>query len=93
MKIENKNGLKILTPEADCVLYSVITDEYHEKVFLGVNDSVDNYREVKKEILEKEENKKVEQLEEVIKQQDAAISNLAEQLAALAVLVNDKKED
>ncbi len=92
MKIEDRNGLQVLTPESpDFILYSVRNNSYSEKVFLGKNDSIDNYREIAKALLQdKNEKNRVQELEETIKQQNAAISNLAKQLAELQALINKK---
>ena len=70
MKLEYRNGLQILTPDSsDKILYSVNTNSYMEKVFLGKNDSKDNYREIDKALLEKEDSR-VDILEKTIKQQE-----------------------
>ena len=92
MKIEEKNGLRILTPESDeYILYSTIKNEYYEKVYLGKNDSIDNYREMEKVLLNKpNENERIQELLDIINKQEAAISNLAIQLEELTLLVNKK---
>lgn len=92
MKIEDVKGVKLLVPDSsDFILYSVSRNTYHEKVYLGKNDSMENYREIEKALLEKsDDNKKVEELLEVINKQEAAIADLAAQLAELALLVNKK---
>ena len=46
MKLEERGTLRILTPEVGYKLYSVKTNEYYTKVYLGKFDSVDNYREM-----------------------------------------------
>ena len=46
MKLEERGTLRILTPEVGHKLYCVSTNSYTTKVYLGVNDSIDNYREV-----------------------------------------------
>ena len=46
MKLEERGSLRILTPEVGYKLYSVKTNEYYTKVYLGVNDKLDNYREM-----------------------------------------------
>ena len=46
MKLEERGTLRILTPEVGHKLYCVSTNSYMTKVYLGVNDSIDNYREV-----------------------------------------------
>ena len=90
MKLEYRNGLQILTPDSsDKILYSVNTNSYMEKVFLGKNDSKDNYREIDKALLEKEDSR-VDILEKTIKQQEEIIADLAKQLASLVDLINNK---
>lgn len=90
MKIEYKNGIQILTPDSsDKILYSVNTNSYMEKVFLGKNDSKDNYREIDKALLEKEDSR-VDALEKTVKQQEEIIADLAKQLASLVDLMNNK---
>ena len=46
MKLEERGTLRILTPEVGHKLYCVSTNAYMTKVYLGVNDSIDNYREM-----------------------------------------------
>lgn len=46
MKLEERGTLRILTPEVGHKLYCVSTNSYMTKAYLGVNDSIDNYREV-----------------------------------------------
>lgn len=46
MKLEERGTLRILTPEVGHKLYCVSTNSYTTKAYLGVNDSIDNYKEV-----------------------------------------------
>ena len=46
MKLEERGTLRILTSEVGQKLYCVSTNSYTTKVYLGVNDSIDNYKEV-----------------------------------------------
>ena len=46
MKLEERGTLRILTSEVGHKLYCVSTNSYTTKVYLGVNDSIDNYKEV-----------------------------------------------
>lgn len=93
MKIENRKGLRIITPESpDYILYSVERNTYHEIVYLGKNDSVDNYKEMERRLLNQaKEDNKIEQLLNKIEEQDALISKLAKQLADLTDLVNKNR--
>ena len=52
MRLEERGSLRILTPEVGYKLYSVKTNEYYTKVYLGKFDSADNYREIKIELIE-----------------------------------------
>ena len=52
MRLEERGTLRILTPEVGYKLYSVKTNEYYTKIYLGKFDSVDNYREIKIELME-----------------------------------------
>lgn len=92
MRIENVNGVQILVPESpEYILYNAKRNEYCEKVCLGKNDSMDNYTDMNRALLEKtNENKKVQDLLDVIEKQNTAIADLAAQLAELSSLVNKK---
>lgn len=46
MKLEERGTLRILTPEVGYKLYCIPTNSYVTKVYLGVNDSIDNYKEM-----------------------------------------------
>ena len=46
MKLEERGTLRILTPEVGHKLYCIPTNSYTTKVYLGVNDSIDNYKEM-----------------------------------------------
>lgn len=46
MRLEERGSLRILTPEVGYKLYCVSTNSYATKVYLGVNDKLDNYREM-----------------------------------------------
>ena len=95
MKLSNVNGLRILTPESsDFMLYNIRTNSYCEKIYLGVNDSPDNYREIAKELIDfdnKDNRSKVEELQAIIDRQNDAIAELSKQLLELASII--KKED
>ena len=69
----------------------MLRNTYCDKVFLGKNDSVDNYKEIEKRLIEQsEDNNKMQELLDKIEKQDALISKLAEQLAELTKLINEK---
>ena len=46
MKLEERGTLRILTPEVGYKLYCIPTNSYITKAYLGVNDSIDNYKEM-----------------------------------------------
>ena len=50
MKLEERNGLRILTPDTAHLLQRKGDDNnFSEIVYLGKNDSVDNYSEISEE--------------------------------------------
>mgnify|MGYP003292705220 CR=1 FL=1 len=49
MKIVNKGALRILFPENGYELINKATGVHSEKIYLGINDSMDNYIEIMKE--------------------------------------------
>ena len=52
MKIIENNGLRLLLPQSnDFTLYNVNSNSYHEKVYLGKFDNIDNYREIEKSLV------------------------------------------
>lgn len=90
MKIIENNGLTILLPESsDFVLYNVRHNSYHDKVYLGKADSVNNYREINKELqpgYQKDLNK-------IISNQEQAIAELSNKLEQLMAQVNQGPKD
>ena len=52
MRLEERGSLRILTPEVGYKLYSTVRNDFYDKVYLGKFDSVDNYREIKIELME-----------------------------------------
>ena len=52
MILENKNGLRVLYPDKNCKIYSQVTNSYHDLVYLGIYDKVEEYTEVKEEYIE-----------------------------------------
>ena len=82
MKIIENDGLRLLVPESeDFVIYDVKANMYHEKVYLGKFDSIDNYREVHKSSQPGHDASK--DYKSVIDKQEQAIAFLTEQLAML----------
>lgn len=52
MQLEDSGGLRILKADEGYKLYSVISNEYYDQVYLGIYDSEENYREIQVEPLE-----------------------------------------
>lgn len=64
MKLEERGTLRILTPEVGHKLYCVSTNSYVTKVYLGVNDKLDNYREIAIELLGEQQTETLETMKE-----------------------------
>lgn len=90
--VKNKLGFTVLTPESpDFLIYSTITDTYHKIVYVSHNDSVDNYREVEKALIEEAQLKTANnELTRRLEKQDATIAKLTQQVAVLMNLINKK---
>ena len=52
--IEKDNGLRILIASKGYKIYSTLSNIYINKVYLGVNDSIDNYKEIAIELLDEQ---------------------------------------
>lgn len=82
MKIIENDGLRLLIPELeDFIIYDVKSNMYHEKVYLGKFDTMDNYREMHKSLQPGYDADK--DYKSVIDKQEQAIAYLTEQLAIL----------
>lgn len=93
MKLIEDKGLRLLLPESDdLILYSIKSNDYYEKVYLGKFDTIDNYREIDKSLL-KNNSKDVNDLLDIINKQDAALIELSNKLTELSKLIpsNDDK--
>jgi hypothetical protein len=93
MKLIEDKGLRLLLPESDnLILYSIKSNDYYEKVYLGKFDVIDNYREIDKSLL-KNNSKDVDDLLDIINKQDAALTELSNKLNELSKLIpsNDDK--
>lgn len=51
MKLVDNGIVRRLIPEKGCKIYSQKTNEYYDIVFLGKNDSINNYTEVLEDTL------------------------------------------
>ena len=52
--IEKDNGLRILIASKGYKIYSTLSNIYINKVYLGINDSIDNYKEIAIELLDEQ---------------------------------------
>lgn len=87
MRIIENNGLQLLMPDSnDFVLYNVLSNSYHEKVYLGKFDTIDNYREIHKSLQPGYD--KNEELKGIVDSQEKAIADLTEQLTRLMNQIN-----
>lgn len=93
MKLVEDKGLRLLLPESDnLILYSIKSNDYYDKVYLGKFDTIDNYREIDRSLL-KNNSKDVNDLLDIINKQDAALIELSNKLTELSKLIpsNDDK--
>ena len=93
MKLIEDKGLRLLLPESDdLILYSIKSNDYYDKVYLGKFDTIDNYREIDRSLL-KNNSKDVNDLLDIINKQDAALIELSNKLTELSKLIpsNDDK--
>lgn len=93
MKLIEDKGLRLLLPESDnLILYSIKSNDYYDKVYLGKFDVIDNYREIDKSLL-RNNSKDVNDLLDIINKQDAALIELSNKLDELSKLIpsNDDK--
>ena len=93
MKLIEDKGLRLLLPESDnLILYSIKSNDYYDKVYLGKFDVIDNYREIDKSLL-RNDSKDVNDLLDIINKQDAALIELSNKLNELSKLIpsNDDK--
>ena len=93
MKLIEDKGLRLLLPESDnLILYSIKSNDYYDKVYLGKFDVIDNYREIDKSLL-RSNSKDVNDLLDIINKQDAALTELSNKLNELSKLIpsNDDK--
>lgn len=89
MKIIENDGLKLLKPESeDFVLYNTKLNMYHEQVYLGKLDTVDNYREIHKSLQPGYDKDK--DLKSIVDSQEQAIAALTEQLTKLMNQIDPK---
>lgn len=86
MILEEKNGLRILTPQSSrYIIHIKATDTYHEKVYLGKTATLDEFEEIDKLTLEQFDRNEVilNEVAETQDEQDSLIIDLATQIAIL----------
>lgn len=91
MKLEERGTLRILTPEVGYKLYCIPTNTYITKAYLGVNDKLDNYREIAIELLGEQQTETLETMKE--KRIKLSKNNLAKYLEENPLLSTVKYEE
>ena len=91
MKLEERGTLRILTPEVGYKLYCIPTNSYITKAYLGVNDSIDNYKEIAIELLGEQQPETLETMKE--KRIKLSKDNLAKYLEENPLLSTVKHEE
>lgn len=91
MKLEERGTLRILTPEVGYKLYCIPTNTYITKAYLGVNDKLDNYREIAIELLGEQKEETLETMKE--KRIKLSKDNLAKYLEENPLLSKVRHEE
>lgn len=81
MRVINTDLLTLLEADEGYLLYSPATNQYYKKVYLGKNDSPDNYREVIDE-----EYQDTTDLEKITKEQDDVLLDVAYRITILEIV-------
>lgn len=82
--IEKDNGLRILIASKGYKIYSTLSNTYINKVYLGVNDTIDNYREViDEEYVDIDVVTALKEAQKVNDEQDSMIIDMATEIAVL----------
>lgn len=89
--IEKDNGLRILIASKGYKIYSTLSNIYINKVYLGVNDSIDNYKEIAIELLGEQQPETLETMKE--KRIKLSKDNLAKYLEENPLLSTVKYEE
>lgn len=67
MEIIDNGIVRVLTSKKGYKLYNINTNQYYDKVYLGINDSIENYREIiDEDYVDTDLSNRVKELEEVI---------------------------
>ena len=89
--IEKDNGLRILIASKGYKIYSTLSNIYINKVYLGINDSIDNYKEIAIELLGEQQPETLETMKE--KRIKLSKDNLAKYLEENPLLSTVKYEE
>ena len=89
MHIENKETMRILTPDFGYVIYNKKTDSYTSKVYLGINASLDDFTEVIDENIPKAIREKVIEVSEEVKNA-TEINNTQDEILNISMLATDE---
>ena len=89
--IEKDNGLRILIASKGYKIYSTLSNIYINKVYLGINDSIDNYKEIAIELLGEQQPETLETMKE--KRIKLSKDNLAKYLEENPLLSTIKYEE
>lgn len=79
MKLEERNGLRILTCDFGYVIHNKKSDTYSSKIYLGKNASLDDFEEVVDESVDKKLTKKMNELQgevEVLKTESQILTSI-----------------
>lgn len=67
MEIIDNGIVRVLTSEKGYKLYNINTNQYYDKVYLGINDSIENYREIiDEDYVDPDLSNRVKELEEML---------------------------
>lgn len=92
MRIENEGTLKVLVAEEGYKIYSPSANQYYDRLYLGMNDAMENYREIQVEL--SEEKSTIVTLEDVKKAKiQMSKDNLENYLAENPLFSRVKYED
>ena len=83
MKYDDSGVLKILTADYGYLLHNKYNDSCSERVYLGINDSIDNYEEIINENIDIRLIDKIAQFQQTDDEHDALIIDSVTTLAIM----------
>ena len=83
MKYEDNGILRVLTADFGYILRNKKSGSCSEKIYLGINDSQDNYEEVINEKVSEKMLEKLKEFQQIEDEQDSMIIENATQLAIM----------